>query len=234
MHVCVYSRGTRWSSAAARKVRRGWRDKAWQAINHRNSIQKLEEMVSCNFGPEDYHVVLTLSDAYNTTDYRVLRSYWQHFMDRVRKARRRRGAAALRYIYVMEGLHGDKRLHIHALFPAMDGESWAELLSSWQYGTAVETPMKSWEHRHHIGRYLSKEPRKLGRLKVGQRIFNASRNCERPTKTSYAIPDKAQFQIPEGYEAVAESPIRNIYGSYDYFLLVRKGSQINVDEWINA
>lgn len=234
MHVVVYSRGSRWDSETARKIKKKYKDKAYQAINHHNSIQKMEEMVACNFNAHDYHVVFTLAEAWNTTDYKRLRQYWQGFMARVRMMRKRRGAVPLRYIYVMEGLHGDKRLHIHCLLSAaeLDGEGWAEIRKSWIYGDVSETVIENWEHRNHVGRYLSKEPRKLGRIRVGQRIFNASHNCEKPIKISYSIPDDTAFEVPDGYTVRANNPMKSEFGVFEFYVLTKEGSTMDVSEWL--
>lgn len=231
LRVCVYTRGTRWSSPGERKARRKWSTEARKAINERNSAQKLEELILCNFRQSDSHVSFTLSDDYYTNDFRVLKRYWQRFMDRVRKDRQKRGAPALRYLYVIEGYHGDQRMHIHALLPALDGESWAEIVKHWVYGAVIDTPIEQWEHGWQVSRYLSKEARKFGRKYVGQRTFDASRNCERPHLRRYAIPDEEEITVPEGYELKSDRSNVNPYGSYHYYIFARKGAKVNLDVW---
>lgn len=234
MRVCVYSKGSKWDSETARKAKKMCSTEARKRINLLRSEQKMAESVAANFDQGDFHVVFTLSDAFLTQDYRVLKKYWQLFLNRIRKARAARGAGQLRYIYVMEGLHGDHRPHIHALLKAadLDADGWAEIRKHWFYGSVEETAIANWEHRYEIGRYLSKEPRKHGRIHVGQRIFDCSRNLQRPRRTSYSLQDADSFQIPDGYEIVVSDCKNNPFGTFEYYVLKRKGSIADTAVWM--
>ena len=233
MRVCIYSRGSRWDSDTARKVKKMCSTEARKRINQLKSEQKLSEYVAANFDSGDYHVVFDLSENFFTPDYRVLKKYWQQFLKRVRKDRSAKEMDSLRYIYVIEGLHGDHRPHIHALLKAddMDGDSWAIICKQWFYGTVSEFKIADWEHRNHIGHYLSKEPREKGRIHVGQRSFDCSRNLRRPRRISYSMPESNCFKIPDGYEIIVSDTKNNPFGSFEYFVLKKTGADVDVDVW---
>lgn len=125
------------------------------------------------------------------------------------------------YIYVMEGIHGDRRLHIHQLISARDMD-WAELVECWPYGEIIPTQIKDFEHRNNLGQYLTKEPAKLGRLRNDQNLFMASHNCQKPSVKSWSMGDDCTYTIPEGYEINASEHIKNKFGSFTYYVLKRK------------
>lgn len=221
LRVVVYTKGSRWDSCAAKKAKREWRKKAWQAINFRNCRQKLEERIACNFTSEDYHIVYTLSDAYYTDDYKRMRSYYRTFLSRLRYKRKKRGAEMPIYIYVMEGLHGDKRLHIHQLISAKDMD-WAELVECWPYGAVFHTRIKDFDHRNHLGQYLTKEPAKLGRKRNDQNLFVASHGCRKPTVSSWGMADGMAYSVPDGCEVVHFEQIKNEFGNYLYYVIRKR------------
>lgn len=237
LHVCIYHRCSRWDSKKKKEVSKKDRETAYRLINMRNSAQKLEELYLCNFDMNDYHVVFKLAPAYKTNDYKKLKKYWDSFINRVRKLRKRRGAEPLKYLYVMEGLHGNKSLHIHAILKAeqLDSEGWAEIIRCWQYGQPTSPPyeveIKNWEHKNHVGIYLSKEPKDFGRKKVGQRIFNASHNLEKPTRYTYNIAEATEYTIPDGYILRHNSSKESDYGNFHFLILTKIGADVSMECW---
>lgn len=220
LRVCMYTIATRWDSPKARRVKREWRRLAWQKMNFRTCRQKLEDRIACNFTPQDWHGVFTLSDAWNTDDYTVLRGYWRKCLRTLREARKARGAEQPTYLYVCEGLHGDKRLHIHALLRAVDGDI-EELQSCWPYGDVLLTRIADFEHRDNLAQYLTKEPQKLGRDRTDRNLFVASHNCVKPTVRSYRVPDGSVFPVPVGYRKAHTETVQNEFGCYHYMILRR-------------
>lgn len=220
IRVCYYTRGSRWDSAAARQVKRQWKQKAWKAMNFRNCREKLAERISCNFTYDDWHAVFSLDDRYNTTDYEVLRGYWRSSLRRLKRMARERGGSSPTYIYVCEGLHGDERLHIHALIKQdcpMD-----EIIACWPYGQERDVErLKNCEHRDHMARYLTKEPYKFGRDRNDRNLFVASHNCVKPLCHSYMIPDGQEIACPEGFQTVSTTEEINEFGRFVYKIYKR-------------
>lgn len=220
IRICMYTIATRWDNARAKRCKREWRKKAWQAMNFRTCRQKLEDRIACNFTAQDWHAVFTLSDRWDTDNYTVLRSYWRKALRTLRESRKARGSEPPTYIYVCEGLHGEQRLHIHALFQAVDGDI-EDLYSCWPYGQVLLTRIADLEHRDNLGQYLTKEPQKFGRDRNDRNLFVASHNCVKPTVHSYRVPDGSVFPIPAGYRKTHTEEIQNEFGCYHYMVLQR-------------
>lgn len=216
VRVCVYTRGTRWDSPQAKKQKQEWRKEAWQKINFRNCREKLEDRIFCNFRTDDWHVYFSLAPEYNTTDYKTLRNYWRRALQRLRAARKARGAPAPVYIYVLEGLHGDRRYHVHALIQATEGNDIEELHSCWPYGLVEPTPIENFEHKDHLSQYLTKEPEKFGRDRGDRNLFVASHNCIKPTISSYLVSDDADISLPPGAQILHSDRSENAFGVFQY------------------
>lgn len=219
LRVCVYTRGQRGDSPKARRVKSRWRREAWKKLNYQRCVDKLLDRARCNFRRGDWHMVLTLAPEHETKDYERLRYYWRHFVQRLRRLRKRQGHKSPVYLYVLEGLHGDKRLHIHALFQAEEGMKEA-VAQCWSFGLVQAIPIETLEHRDEVARYIAKEP-----IKLGKHQYTASLNCVKPKRwPAYTIPDGAEPTLPDGYAVVRKSEdYQNKVGSFRYYLLRRVG-----------
>ena len=89
-----------------------------QKINDRTSAQKFRRLIATNFSPNDFVVTLTYSDvALPATPELARDRYLKPFIRKLREEFRELGEEPLKYMYVTEGLHGDKRLHHHIILP---------------------------------------------------------------------------------------------------------------------
>lgn len=228
IRVCTYIRRSRWDSGPLAEHKLRDKLEAQRRINFYNTREKLDARISCNFTVEDYHCVLTLSDEWYTEDYVILREYLRSFLRRMRYRMKKRGQTDFRYLYVLEGLHGDHRLHIHLLTRQLDGVD--ELIHSlWHYGESYIKPIKNVEHRSSLGGYLTKEPAKLGRDRMDRNLFVASHSCRKPVVSRYTLYNDEEYSIPEGY-VIAGSDRReeyddngNMIACFNYMLLRRVG-----------
>lgn len=220
MDVCLYTRATRWDGPKDKAQKAAWRKEANRRLSLRLCRERLEQRISCNFGPGDWHIVLTLSNQYVTDDYEVLREHWRQFLRAFNWSRHKRGQGKAVYIYVMEGLHGDKRPHIHVLLNAEEGDIEA-VNSLWYYGVATMTPLETFEHRDHLGQYLTKEPAKFGRDYSARNLFVASHNCRKPERSRYSLPDGMDYPVPDGWQVVYRDYKEAPCGRYAYYKLSR-------------
>ena len=83
--------------------------------------QKLELLLAANFTPRDLVVTLTYDDDHLPDDRDGAVDKIKGFWMQLRKARRLAGQS-LRYVYVTEGVHGDKRLHHHVVIDGTGGD----------------------------------------------------------------------------------------------------------------
>lgn len=218
IRICVFTRGTRWDSAKSKKQKREWREKAWKAMNFRTCREKLEDRARCNFVPGDWHLVLTLAPKYDTQDYETLRGYWRRFIRALRESRRRRAVPAPVYLYVLEGLHGDQRLHIHCLMQKVVDDI-EELHSCWPFGAVELFDIQDLDHRDNLAQYLAKEP-----VKLGKHQFTASHNCIKPVVVRYGLQDGLLPDVPEGYDIVHQDSTVNEFGNF-YYIVCRRATQ---------
>lgn len=224
MDVCVYTRATRWDGPKDKAKKAEWRKEANKKLSLRLCREKLEQRITCNFGPGDWHITLTMGDWCYSADFRRLRSYWRLFIRNLSADRAKRGLPKPVYIYVMEGIHGDKRLHMHVLLKAEEGDVEAVTRLWTAYGAALLEPLATFEHRDNLAGYLSKEPAKFGRTQDKYRernLFVASHNCRKPERHRYSLQDGLEWPVPEGWRVEYSDRREAPCGRYRYYHLAR-------------
>lgn len=197
MDVVVYpiakGRTNKRERGAARRCASDLRQKA----NDRTAMMRLKRLIACNFTPQDWVVTLTYSDkTLPATPEQARDQHLKPFIKRLRLALRNVPGAEVKYIYVIEGLHGDKRLHHHIIMPELP-DLRDTLQQTW---TAGYYGMERIGSRGYDvwARYLTKEPRKTGRRYVGERMWTPSVGLKKPEVETYEVPDGYRYQPPPG------------------------------------
>ena len=167
-------------------------------MNDRTSAQKFRRLIAANFAPKDFVVTLTYSDqALPATPELARDQKLKPFLRRVRSELRGLGFGPLKYMYVTEGLHGDKRLHHHIIVPNVPYLK--EIIKAqWDRNGHVGFDTISTRGYEHWASYLTKEPRKTGRRRVGDRMWTPSLHLTKPTVTTYEVEDSYQYEPPPG------------------------------------
>lgn len=168
-----------------------------QKLNDRNSAQKFRRLIACNFSPGDLVVTLTYSDAaLPATPEQARDKKLKPFINSLRRELREGGAPELKYMYVTEGYHGDHRLHHHIIVPASPGIR-DRVRSLWKKnGENVDFEHIAARGYSEWAFYLTKEPRKTGRRRVGDRMWTPSLNLVKPTVTTYEVEDDYEYELP--------------------------------------
>lgn len=197
---------------------------ARQKINFRTSWQRLELEMAANFGPRDYVASLTYAPGHLPPNKEAARKPIRRFMVDMRSARRSRGEE-LRYIYNIEGLHGcddplmDKRVHHHIVINGAGqslSEIKAELEAHWPWGMIYIEPLDLY-HLEELAKYLTKEPRELGRPEVGKKSWVSSRNLKKPeTPPAEWVPDNLTLAAPPGAYILSSETKNTDYGDFVY------------------
>lgn len=168
-----------------------------QRMNNRTALARLKRLLACNFQTEDDVVTLTYDTEHLPRSPEYARdNLLQPFIRRLRKAFQALPGTEFKYIYVIEGLHGDKRLHHHMIIPSIPGGR--ELVKEeWKYGY---TEFNRIREKGYEGwaRYLTKEPRKTGRRYVGDRMWTPSLGLKKPELEVYEVPDSYYYEPPPG------------------------------------
>lgn len=186
---------------------------ARQAINLRCAWQKLEMELAANFIFGDLHAVFNYDDDHLPECRDDAVACIKKHIVHLRKARRLVDDT-LKYIYVTEGCHGDKRLHHHMVLNGTMED--LELLRSlWPYG---DVHLETIDDRGYEGlaKYLTKEAREHGGTR-GLRSWTPSRNLKKPEVESGWVPDDVTLSSPPGAIILdSEPPVRNEFGEFSY------------------
>lgn len=187
-----------------------------EAVNIKTACMRLEFLLYANFSLDDWFITLTYDNAHLPLNYEAARKNAPAFFRRVRELRRARGEP-FGYIYVMEGMHGDHRVHHHLVLQRGDGDLEA-IRALWPRGGVDAETIRDFGGYRKLAQYLSKEPRKTGKLRVGQRMWTPSKGLIKPERNDIEL-TAGQHYIPPNGAAPFEGArfperIDNSFGSY--------------------
>ena len=163
-----------------------------QRTNANTAQRKLEQLIACNFADNDLVLTATYRDEDLPESADVTRKRLNKIFTQMRKYRKARGLPDLKYIYVLEGRHGDHRPHAHIIINAIGGD--LELFKSlWLWGDDVQ--LNYIRERGYDGwaGYLTKERREASLN--GKKQFVPSRNLDRPVTTYEWVDDGTGAQV---------------------------------------
>ena len=212
--VC-YSVATTREGPVERAAKSNMSSAAQERINLRRAWQKLEMLLAANFGPRDLHVVYTYDDNHLPADRSTANKLLQRMFPQLRKHRKARGDET-KYIYVTEQLSAEGgRLHHHVVLNGT-GNDMDVLQSLWPYGRVDVELLDVWQGYEALAKYLSKEPREVGRTSVGTRCWSSSIGLTKPTAKSEAVPDGVTIAAPPGAIILDRREEHNEFGDYLY------------------
>lgn len=167
-----------------------------QKMNDRTAVRKFRRLLLTNFRPNDLVVTLTYSpEALPATPEKARDKYLKPF---IRKLRAEQGDAGLPYVYTTEGYHGDHRLHHHMVLPDRPAiqetirELWAANGDNVGFDRIASRGYDVWSS------YLTKEPRKTGRRRLGDRMWTPSIGLKKPEVIEFEAADTFVFEPPSG------------------------------------
>lgn len=183
--------------------------------------RKLELLMAANFEPEDLVITATYRDEDLPSSPDVTRRRLGKVFKQIRAYRKARGLPELKYIYVLEGRHGDHRPHAHIIMNATSED--LELFKSlWVWGDDVQ--LNYIRERGYDGwaGYFTKERREASLN--GKKQFVGSRGLAQPITTYEWVDDGATVDAPPGAQVLDEGGGRNETASCRYikYLLPRR------------
>lgn len=184
-----------------------------QRTNANTAQRKLEQLIACNFAENDLVLTATYRDEDLPESADVTRKHLGKVFSQMRAYRKARGLPDLKYIYVLEGRHGDHRPHAHIIINAIGGD--LELFKSlWLWGDDVQ--LNYIRERGYDGwaGYLTKERREASLN--GKKQFVPSRNLDRPVTTYEWVDDGTTVDAPPGAQVLDEGGGRNEIASCKY------------------
>ena len=174
--------------------------------NANTAQRKLEMLMATNFDEGDLVLTVTYRDADLPESADVTRKHLGKVFSQMRTYRKARGLPDLKYIYVLEGRHGDHRPHAHIIINAAGGD--LELMRSlWIWGDDIQ--LNYIRERRYDGwaGYLTKERREASLN--GKKQFVGSRNLDRPVTTYAWVDDGTTVDAPPGAQVLDEGGGRN-------------------------
>lgn len=194
------------ANTAQRKRIREVTEEQIQRTNANTAQRKLEMLMATNFDDTDLVLTVTYRDADLPDSADVTRKHLGKVFSQMRTYRKARGLPDLKYIYVLEGRHGDHRPHAHIIINAAGGD--LELMRSlWIWGDDIQ--LNYIRERGYDGwaGYLTKERREASLN--GKKQFVGSRNLARPVTTYEWVDDGTTVDAPPGAQVLDEGGGRN-------------------------
>lgn len=177
-----------------------------QRTNANTAQRKLEMLMATNFDEGDLVLTVTYRDADLPDSADVTRKHLGKVFSQMRAYRKARDLPELKYIYILEGRHGDHRPHAHIIINAAGGD--LELMRSlWVWGDDIQ--LNYIRERGYDGwaGYLTKERREASLN--GKKQFVGSRNLDRPVTTYAWVDDGTTVDAPPGAQVLDEGGGRN-------------------------
>ena len=174
--------------------------------NANTAQRKLEMLMATNFDEGDLVLTVTYRDADLPDSADVTRKHLGKVFAQMRAYRKARDLPELKYIYILEGRHGDHRPHAHLIINAAGGD--LELMRSlWIWGDDIQ--LNYIRERGYDGwaGYLTKERREASLN--GKKQFVGSRNLARPVTTYEWVDDGTTVDAPPGAQVLDEGGGRN-------------------------
>ncbi len=198
-----------------------------QRTNANTAQRKLEMLMATNFDDTDLVLTVTYRDADLPDSADVTRKHLGKVFSQMRAYRKARGLPNLKYIYVLEGRHGDHRPHAHIIINAAGGD--LELMRSlWIWGDDIQ--LNYIRERGYDGwaGYLTKERREASLN--GKKQFVGSRNLARPVTTYEWVDDGTTVDAPPGAQVLDEGGGRNEIASCRFVkYLIPKNAHYNTN-----
>lgn len=174
--------------------------------NANTAQRKLEMLMATNFDDTDLVLTVTYRDADLPDSADVTRKHLGKVFAQMRAYRKARGLPDLKYIYVLEGRHGDHRPHAHIIINAVGGD--LELMRSlWIWGDDIQINYIRERGYDGWAGYLTKERREASFN--GKKQFVGSRNLARPVTTYEWVDDGTTVDAPPGAQVLDEGGGRN-------------------------
>lgn len=177
-----------------------------QRTNANTAQRKLEMLMATNFDEGDLVLTVTYRDADLPDSADVTRKHLGKVFGQMRAYRKARDLPELKYIYVLEGRHGDHRPHAHIIINAVGND--LELMKSlWIWGDDIQINYIRERGYDGWAGYLTKERREASLN--GKKQFVGSRNLDRPVTIYAWVDDGTTVDAPPGVQVLDEGGGRN-------------------------
>lgn len=217
----LYDRCSRGDTPAQRAAKQKASSEAQRRMNHINSWQKLELMLSTNFPTAGSGLVITLTcdddhQPKNRAQMALWLRDWRKKMNQQRKAGQLPALVAFWCIEVLTSRSG--RWHAHLVINST-GDDADMIRKAWTRGSVTEiSPLRvdadrNWES---LARYMTKEKRECQDedSRVGARSWSYTRNAKKPEVDTMTVPDDYVLTAPEGSTVLIDEEKRTEFARF--------------------
>lgn len=171
----IKTKSTRYGRRLARSPNRSETPEAMAKANERHAAASLARILNANFGPGDFHMVLTYRTDARPKTPEEARRILENFKRRLRRLYRSLGTE-LKYVSVTE--YARTSFHHHFVVPAADIQRIQEL---WSYGNIHVTPLYPSGEYSGLADYLIKETKQSFRSSpISAKRWDGSKNLLHP------------------------------------------------------
>ena len=184
---------------------------ARKALNLKSAYRRLEMLLACNFTSQDLHLILTYNDKYLPNERNNAVKNVRKFLKKLRKLRKSRGLE-LKYVYVTEGKHGDKRFHHHIIINSTKRDI-DDIKALWKYGS-VDIEYIGEREYSDLAKYITKES--VDGKPVNAQMWTPSKNLKKPEVTVSWVDENETLIAPVGCYVYESESSYNEFGGYSY------------------
>lgn len=183
----------------------------------RKMVDRLELRIAL-FGRNGWMHTLTFDSDHLPRDFKGVRAALKTFFQRVRRWREKLGKPpSFCYIYAIEGLHGNRRYHIHFISDYYELGP-AEVQHLWRCGMVDSEPvlLKDGGFRR-LAEYLNKERTDGFVIPIGRHPWSCSRtlNAKLPPPEKWTD-ESGVIEVPDDAVWSKRGNIQNDFGAYYY------------------
>lgn len=188
--------------------------------NRERAKFRLQLLMDANFTDQDQSMTLTYTDA---PQEREARKDVRNFLDRLKRARARKGLPELKYIYALEDEKDGQKKQLHCHIVLSGGMERKEVEEIWRKGSQARgfancdqlQPDK--EGLRRLAFYIYDQNRGKEQAK-GKRHYSCSKNLIEPkTRTSMSKVSNAKVRkMARDFNGVARSIMERVYPGYEF------------------
>lgn len=216
MVVCaIYTSSEPNDKPQVRQAKMKASSKARKLLNLKASRRQLELLIAANFKYDDLHATFTYRQEERPDTWQEARKDVRKLVRAIRAHRKARGQE-LKYIYAIEGKHGDKHIHVHMVLNAT-GNDFEVLRSLWTKGDQVDFERIADREYWGLAEYLTKES--LDGKPVGAQSWTPSKNLIRPTVETCYVENDETVTVPAGCRVIDKS--EETVSEFGYYAYVK-------------
>ena len=192
----------KYSARYGRKIERspnvGPTPEKMERYNQQEAERKLRRLINANFGPGDFHMIVSYGGEYNPEPEEA-RKHLEAFLRKMRRLYEK-WERPFRYVVAAErGIRGRRKMHFHMVVNYMETREISEL---WPWGRVKFFPLDNTGQYADLASYIIKRTSRTFRegTEGFKKRWNQSRNLRAPEVKNYVITAKQWRKEPKAWK----------------------------------